>query len=457
MHFASLEIDEDVNIGSNVQVCEEAEDEETEEHIRSLVQEFFSAPSANCSTKVGDISVVDRWLEELGVGWVLRLHDDAASAAAGEEGFDSDARTWIRALGHVAQTFCLMRPLFPDPDSSLCQREEEHVGDKRPVPDRYHLALFILETMSKILNFVDAVVAWDPDMTQEFLSMDQVMPPPYNKLITLLGVRRALSKVSYKILTQINCPTSVEGTSIQSEMASLLSECERKSGEAVNRTIEKIRTMLMEDGDDSSSPLNPQGSSDIHKVTRSVMTYIRLLRVKYSSVDAAMPSTFTCHTENERPFHSMIMQIVHCLQDKLASISESFSDQGLRFLFLLNNSYFIQESLLHFDLNYQIEDHMERYLQVSWALLSSCLSNPTPLCFGKNYSPLSKFESEFQKIYTTQEQWKVPNPELRRRLRDVITDKIIPGYTEYIEDNKVTNPKFSPQELKAMLRELFEG
>ena len=60
-------------------------------------------------------------------------------------------------------------------------------------------------------------------------------------------------------------------------------------------------------------------------------------------------------------------------------------------------------------------------------------------------------------MYTTQKHWKVSDPELRRRLREVITDKIIPGYTEYIEDNKVTNPKFSPQELKAMLQELFEG
>ena len=63
----------------------------------------------------------------------------------------------------------------------------------------------------------------------------------------------------------------------------------------------------------------------------------------------------------------------------------------------------------------------------------------------------------FRKSTPAKKEWKVPDPELRRRLREVITDKIIPGYTEYIEDNKVTNPKFSPQELKAMLQELFEG
>ncbi|CAN6200459.1 unnamed protein product [Urochloa humidicola] len=58
--------------------------EETEEghirHIGSLVQEFFAAPSANCS---GDMRVLERWFWELGVGWILHLPlaADGASAA----------------------------------------------------------------------------------------------------------------------------------------------------------------------------------------------------------------------------------------------------------------------------------------------------------------------------------------------------------------------------------------
>jgi hypothetical protein len=102
----------------------------------------------------------------------------------------------------------------------------------------------------------------------------------------------------------------------------------------------------------------------------------------------------------------------------------------------------------------KVEGYMESYLLVSWAPV---LSNPSPLCFGRNYSLLPKFESEFQKTYTTQKMWKVPEPELRRILCKAIIEKIIPGYTKYIEDNKITNPKFSPHELKEMLQELFEG
>jgi hypothetical protein len=53
--------------------------------------------------------------------------------------------------------------------------------------------------------------------------------------------------------------------------------------------------------------------------------------------------------------------------------------------------------------------------------------------------------------------WKVPDPKLRKTLRTAIIQKIIPRYTKYIKDNKVTTLKFSPQELEEMLQELFEG
>ncbi|CAD6335351.1 unnamed protein product [Miscanthus lutarioriparius] len=466
MHFDSLRIHGDVN-GHNVDDWEEAEEETGEERmdrIRILVQELFSAPSANCSTKRGDMSaVVERWLKELGLGWVLS-HDDGASAWEEEE-LDRDyAWTWIRALDQIAQTICFMRPHFPDCGSvglpGICEEQG------KIVPNQYHLARFIQETMLKMLAFVDAVVAWDPYTTEEFLSMDLVMLQPYSKLINLLDVYDALSEASDKILMMFNSPTSVEVQRIENEMAILLSAYKSKLGEAIRSIMEKIRTKLLEDGDTSSTSLNPQGSSDIHKATRSVMTYIRFLWFNYSSVDAAISGKCVSHIENVLPLDNMIIEMVSCLLEKLANISESFPDQGIRFLFLLNNSYFLlnsqssyrlQRPWLPVDLNDQIEDYMERYLQVSWAPLLSFLFNTTPLCLGKNYSPLSKFESEFQKMYTTQKHWKVSDPELRRRLREVITDKIIPGYTEYIEDNKVTNPKFSPQELKAMLQELFEG
>ena len=132
---------------------------------------------------------------------------------------------------------------------------------------------------------------------------------------------------------------------------------------------------------------------------------------------------------------------------------------------MLNNSYFIRQQNLLIDLDIfdiaqltrKVEDYMESYLQVSWAPVLSCLLTPSPRCFGKNYSPLPKFDSEFQKTYSSQKLWKVPDPELRKTLRRAITEKIISGYTKYIEDSNVTTLKFTPQNLEEMLQELFEG
>jgi hypothetical protein len=142
-----------------------------------------------------------------------------------------------------------------------------------------------------------------------------------------------------------------------------------------------------------------------------------------------------------------------------------FIRERLLFLFLLNNSDFIRGSPRKYSsldihvaaLFQKVEGYIESYLLVSWAPVLSCWFNPTPLCFGIHCSPLPKFESEFQKTYTTQKLWKVPDPELRKMLREAIIEKIIPVYTKYIEDNNVTTPKFTPQELQEMLQELFEG
>ncbi|KAL6603338.1 hypothetical protein ACP70R_043699 [Stipagrostis hirtigluma subsp. patula] len=90
----------------------------------------------------------------------------------------------------------------------------------------------------------------------------------------------------------------------------------------------------------------------------------------------------------------------------------------------------------------------------------SCLhdNGPASLCLslGRFYSPLLKFESEFQKTYSAQKLWKVPDPNLRRKLRQAIIEKVTSGLTEHLEDNNITTPGFTPQELEEMLQELFE-
>uniref|UniRef100_A0A0A9F6W9 Exocyst subunit Exo70 family protein n=1 Tax=Arundo donax TaxID=35708 RepID=A0A0A9F6W9_ARUDO len=164
------------------------------------------------------------------------------------------------------------------------------------------------------------------------------------------------------------------------------------------------------------------------------------------------------------PLTSMIMEMVSCLEQTLAKRSQSFPDHSLRFLFLINNSYFIWRqlsptSVLEFHmtvLTHKIDNYTETYLQLSWAPVLSCLYSSTHLLLGR-YSSLAKFESEFQKTYNTQKLWKVPDPELRTRLRQAIIERVISGFAKYLEYSNITSTGVNPQELEEMLQELFEG
>ncbi|WVZ78410.1 hypothetical protein U9M48_026123 [Paspalum notatum var. saurae] len=193
-----------------------------------------------------------------------------------------------------------------------------------------------------------------------------------------------------------------------------------------------------------------QGSSGIHKVTSSVTDHIKFLihsdnyPLLYPVVtEAAGLGKYVPQIGDLPHLDSWVMEMVSCLEGKLAIMSETFPDQGLRFLFLLNNSDSVLATL-HDSTRYssfqahvaalcaKAEGYMQSYLEVSWSPLLSCLFNPQPFClFGKYCYPLAlpKFEAEFHKMYTTQKLWKVPDPELRTNLRIAVIDKIIPGYT----------------------------
>ncbi|CAO2140967.1 unnamed protein product [Urochloa humidicola] len=253
--------------------------------------------------------------------------------------------------------------------------------------------------------------------------------------------------------------------------------------------MEDVRTIIRNDDDDDNEwgIKNSHGSPDICKVTRSLVTYIKFLWDDYREVDRIVHTaaelgnyvpeqhqTFlflTTGHDQTGSLNTLTMEMVTSLEVKLGKRSESFPDDSLRFLFLINNTYFIWQHLhplsvslsrmeFHMLLTPKIEDYIQKYLQVSWQPVLSCLHNHTPsYCFRTNsaLAALTKFDSEFQKTYTAQKLWKVPDPELRTRLRKAIVEKVISGLTRYLEHNNVTNPGVTPQEREDMLLELFEG
>ncbi|KAF8666462.1 hypothetical protein HU200_053572 [Digitaria exilis] len=431
------------------------ESESKTKRLKQLVHEFSGL-------KGGDMSVVRRWLTELGVEWVL-LDDPADAAAKPEHTCDARCRSWARALAEIVESIRYTAPVFADP-----RRHGSVTG----------LSIIREEEAGHVTDQSEERPASEVDARSSGVQIQ------YEKLSALLGVRYALSKALPQIRLPSCSPRSARAQvdKVQGDVISVLSAKAGKAGEAAWSTMEEIWTGIKErlkeeDGDRtaaSGTHQTIQTSSDVHKATLSVATYITFLRANYWTV-APIVSSAACYGEyvyvprfeDVPPLISLIIEMASCIEDKLAVNSVSlFPDQSLRFLFLLNNAHFIRQQLLcpfYFPVipeaavPRKVEGYMESYLKVSCAPVLSCLLDPAPQCFGGPSSPMSKFESEFQKTYSTQKLWKVPDPKLRKKLRKAITEKIISGYTKYIEDNRVTILRVSPQEIKGMLQELFEG
>ncbi|XP_066378621.1 exocyst complex component EXO70A3-like [Miscanthus floridulus] len=409
-------------------------------HIRGLVEEFSACAD-------GNFSAPDRWLSELQVAWLFRLADLDAS---GRRIFISRqlqhlVQSWNSALRAI--TTSIVRACFSGFSSQ--DQEEATVAP----PEAPEFVRFVETTLLKMLTFVDAIAAPlnvdDPSCQQHTVSTNK--EGAAEKLRTLLDVHDALSRASTQIVMSFSSSPYVGSTRITDDMEGLLSAELGKLDEAVSDTVDHIRTAVMSSlGDDSSwgtaHTLLP--SPNIHKVTRSVVNYVKALH----------PANYAHHhREGDMIFlTSLIMEMVASLEQKLTKVSQTFSDQSIRFLFLINNTNFIGQQL-HQDPTHKIDNYIESYLQVSWAPVLKCLNNPTFHCGFTRSSPIPKFQSKFQTIYTAQKLWKVPDPELRKRLREAIIGIVVSGFMEYLEDNNRITPGVPPQELQELLEELFEG
>ncbi|CAN6169445.1 unnamed protein product [Urochloa humidicola] len=470
-HLEELDEEEDAEFVQPVKKPrKETASEKKIKHIKSLAKEFFGAPPAEHGTGGARMSVLRRWFTELGVGWVLHFSDGAPATAGKLAEHTLDASSWIRALTEIKNAFCLMTSPFPghgamdDGEEAATEIDEE----------QFQSVSFTREAMLEMLTSVDILVAPDPGYRVSV--HDPVwVSAPYQQFHALVLVHNTLVTTLSQIQLSLDSSSSTKvGKILGGIVTSVLLAKERKVGEVIWTQMEEIRTRILEsvdDGQDSSSCIqNPQGSSDIHEATRSLVEYVMFLQDNYFCVSPVVSQAISLgkyvpQVGDLRPLTSMAVQMVSCLQEKLHSKSEKFPDPSLGLLFILNNSFFIGDQLqytFYFAgccnamLAGKVEGYMERYIEVSWAPVLSCLFNRTPLCFGRN-SPLPKFKSEFQKTYNAQKLWKVPDPKLRTTLREAIVKKIVPGYTKYVEDDNVTTPKLTPGNMQQMLQELFEG
>ncbi|SPT20724.1 unnamed protein product [Triticum aestivum] len=242
---------------------------------------------------------------------------------------------------------------------------------------------------------------------------------------------------------------SPEAQRIFNEMGGPLEREGNRLWEIILSTMKEVRTLMEED--DSWAIEISRGGGEVHNNTRFIMDCIVCMKNARTSMKS---SALSDNTEN---LGVLIDGTIDYLKSLLFTKSESCSDQILRYLFLLNNSYFVA--------NVVSESYMDSYIDVSWGHVVSCIPKsgfPGPIQRWINTSSVAKFESAFHKTYQTQKLWKVPDPRLRDALRRAITERVISGYRDYLVvhlllEKHVVRESSRPEVLEGMLGELFEG
>jgi hypothetical protein len=352
-------------------VCEDRE--KKLDFVKRLFDEFCVAN--------GDASVLELWLPEMAA--VSRRHVTAGDATT----LLQFAGSWIRALTDIAESIrnAYLAAMFSVPEGG---------------PAHVQLARFTRAFILKMSPFVDALVApyfcssTDGGESETIVVADGApSPTAAEKLQPLLGIREAVSRASQDIRLSFCSTSSVEAKRITDEIASLLLSKEGELDEAIWSIIQEVRARLLpstelevDDGPWWGTQILRGSSPEVHQVTGAVVSYISLLSANCTTVHrivgqfAARFREYVPTMDSMSPLNSLIMETVSSLHEKLAEKSRSFRDQSLRFLFLINNSYFIWQHLYPISvpevnkfLEGKIDNYVETYLHVSWEPVLSCL------------------------------------------------------------------------------------
>lgn len=362
------------------------------------------------------------WFSELDVDWVLQIHDENSLRRLLR---DKPATTrdlvdkWIRALAVIVASITDL--------------------------------LFDVETPAAVVPFGKASIAQMLDVVDVIITVLEA-----EKLQLVLDIFTCVSDALHVFTSLVLSP---EINSIFSGIRSLLERQENRLSKNIASTMQELRTLM--DEDDSWALEISRGGGEVHKNTRFIMDCIVSMMNAQTSSQNSLPS---------RSSENLSIEIditTEYLKGLLFRKSESCSDQSLRYLFLLNNSYFIAQVSDPSGDNYglkltpECEKYMDSYLDASWGHVLPCIQKsffPGLLCCWCcciNTSSLAKFESAFHQTYEAQKFWKVPDPQLRDELRRAITRKVIsehPGIEQH-----VSRRSGSPKALVWMLEQIFEG
>ncbi|TVU12504.1 hypothetical protein EJB05_46155, partial [Eragrostis curvula] len=488
-------------------------------YLKGLIKAFRGVSSPSVAVNHGglfrgpdpDELLLRSWFSELDVEWVLRTGKfvDISMVMRLEDGcvsLQDLMERWIRALKTMVQVLCIthqeLRTTVPTVgvvrNAIRYLRIDFAAGKKaKPEEEEARFARFAEVSILKMLAFVDAVATAALN--------DQQAPQ------TLPGMLRVYSCIvddSSAILAMFEDASNTGTASMFEDMNCIFLEKRKKLSGVILIMMEKVRVSFLINDSWQVSLVEPEG---VHRSTKLMMNYIILLSRNEGALNSVLQDQqrfrmFLAETDYyPNSVVILIKDMISCLEKQLEKVNTR-SGPGLRYIFLMNNCSFISQKVSSLLLPSWTEDHkiqrsrkriareripsmedyinqpdpnllqkietdsnldglvriqryIEAYLDASWNPVLSCLYLPYGIqgCRGA----LAKFKSEFKRTYVVQKMWKVPNPELRKRLRKAIVEKVISGYNMYLVDRTTmgnhnrSTPGSTPNELEEMLEEML--
>ncbi|KAL5717533.1 hypothetical protein ACHQM5_010519 [Ranunculus cassubicifolius] len=264
-------------------------------------------------------------------------------------------------------------------------------------------------------------------------------------------------------------------------------------GEAVNGTFVEFEARVQ---NESSRMVTPGG--EIHPMASYVMNYLKLV-VDYSeslshllenkpesSHHSEGGNNVTLESDNLPPMGGRILSLITHLESNLENKSKLYEDVSLRYIFLMNNIFYIVQKVKNSELGKFLGDNWIRkrrgqvrqyatcYLRASWSKVLSLLKDDGFVSSGSKSNiwevslkeKFKHFNAAFEEIYKSQTAWKVPDPQLRDEIRISISERVIPAYRSFMgrvscQLDRVRHAsrymKYTLEDIENYLLDLFDG
>lgn len=317
------------------------------------------------------------------------------------------------------------------------------------------------------------------------------------KLFKILDMYETL----WELIPKINSIFSGEDCStLRSEASAVW----LRLGEAARGTFLELENAIK--GDLAKNPV-PGGA--IHPLTRYVMNYMRLAcdyrdtleqvfkedggaemnGVSARALDHSDVLEFRngTNTTDSSPLSTKTIAIMELLESNLNAKSKLYKDPALSYVFLMNNGRYIVQKVKDSEIHSLLGDvwvrqhssnvrrYHKSYQRVAWGKVLSCLRDEGIHVGGNFSSGVSKpvlkerfknFNALFEELQKTQSTWIVADDQLQTELRISVAEMVIPAYRQflgrfqyYLENDRHPERyiKYGPEEVEALINELFEG